>query len=456
MMCDTLLALGLLLSVATQLRLQGSAIGPGELCLLIWGLLVLGRQAARLSCPLTPALFQLVIFWVLFATALSIGTITAFAMQDSHDAELFLHDVMAYPLLAAVSCLGVVGSDAGPRLRRVAWLLAVLGTGSLALQLANAGGLAGTLHSDPWYWNRFRGWSANPEQLALLCAALGLLTLHLAETATRPSGRIAAVACAILPVYVGWLAKTDAFTVVLLVAGPIFITLKFRIWLSSSERSVRFRTAAAWIAILAIPLILASAALLTSSIAGQTALLVKAMSKDNEKTTGQELELRLQLWSEAWSRGLESGMLGLGPGPHLPIPASIVQARLTNAKQPKEILHPAVNGTPNFEAHNTPLDLFTQGGLLAILSFLWLTAKALVNTYKARLAGLTTALCGLLLFGMSVLIVRQPIFWFSIALCLVGNGRAAAGRSGGLNHGSRNVAGIPSQMDRLGAPFALV
>jgi len=430
-MRDMLLALGLLLSVATQLRPARSPIGPGEVCLLIWLLLMLGREAARLGPPLTPALSRLLIFWALFAVALSIGTITAFAIHDSHDPDLFLHDVMVYPLLAAVSSFSVFGSDARPRLRRVAWLLAALGTVSLALQLASAWGLVGGPQSDPWYWNRFRGWSQNPEQLALLCAALGLLTLHLAETAARPGERIAAVACAILPIYVGRLTKTDAFTLVLVAAGPIFVALKFRTWLLSTERSMTFRFAAAWLAVLALPLVLASAVPLAPSIAAQTAVLSKAMSKDNGRSTGQEVELRLGLWSEALSRGTASGLLGLGPGPHLQIPPSLVAARLTELHQPKEISHPEANGTPNYEAHNTMLDLFTQGGLLAVLTFLWLAGTTLFNTYKAGLAGLTTLLCGLLLYATVALMIRHPIFWFAIALCLVtgiGSEHTAAAR----------------------------
>jgi O-Antigen ligase len=441
---DTVFALGLLLSPSSQLRPNGSPIGPGEVCLLIWLLLMLGREAARLGPPLTPALSRLLIFWALFAVALSIGTMTAFALQDSHDPVWFLHDVVAYPLLAAVSCLSVVGSDAGPRLHRVAWLLVALGTGSLALQVADAWGLVGVPQSDPWYWDRFRGWSDNPEQLALLCAALGLLTLHLAETAARPGERIAAVACAILPIYVGRLSKTDAFTLVLLAAGPIFIALKFRTWTLLSGRSMTFRSAAAWLAVLALPLVLASGAPLAPSIAAQTAALAKAMSKDHGKTTKQEAELRLQIWSEAWSRGVESGMLGLGPGPHLQIPPSIVAGRVTEEDPPKHILHPAVNGTPNYEAHNVALDLFAQGGLLAVLSFLWLAATTLFNTYKARLAGLTTLLCSLLLYGMSVLIIRHPIFWFAIALCLVvGAGTGCRSQGRGRADGTRGVFGIP-------------
>jgi hypothetical protein len=80
-----------------------------------------------------------------------------------------------------------------------------------------------------------------------------------------------------------------------------------------------------------------------------------------------------------------------------------------------------VNGTANFEAHNTLLDLFTQCGLIGILSLLWLVSTTASGTYRARLDGLTTLLCGLALFSVTHLIIRHPIFWFALALCLVGS-----------------------------------
>lgn len=429
MMRDTLLALGLLLSTATQFRPAGSPIGPGEVCLLIWLLLTLGREAARLGPPLTPALSRLLIFWALFAVAQGLGLLTGLAIGDARDPEWFLHDVMAYPFLAAVSCLSVVEPGAEPRLRRVAWLLVALGSASLALQLAAAWGVIDIPLMDPWYWDRLRGWSANPNVLALLCAALGLLSLHLAETAVRLSERIAAVTCMVLPIYVGRLTMSDTFSLILVGAGAIFVVVKLRTWLLSSERRVTFRSAFAWIAILALPLALASAAALGSSIAAQTAAIFKEISRDNGDRTEREAEIRFDLWSRAISRGLESGMLGLGPGPHLDMPPSISVARLRAANSPKNIEHPMPSAIPNYEAHNTPLDLFTQGGLIAVLSFLWITGTALFIPYKARLAGLATLLCSLCIFGMFHLIVRQPIFWFAIALCLVagsGTSRASA------------------------------
>jgi hypothetical protein len=415
---DAAFALGMVLSSATQLR-GGSAAGPGVLLLVLWLLLMLGREAARLGPPLTPALSRLLIFWTLFAMAQSLGTMTAFVLHDKHDPVWFMHDAVAYPLLAALSCLSAVGPDAGPRSRRIVWLLVTVGAGYLALQLAGAFALVNIPHVAPWYWDRFRGWSANPAQLALLCAMLGLMALHLAETATRSGERIAAILCMILPIIVGRLTKTDTFTLVLVAAGPIFIALKFRTWLLSSGRNLTFRSAAAWIAVPALPLLLVSVLPLASVITVQTEDLAKAMAKNHGKDAKAEADLRLQLWGEAWDRGVESGMLGLGPGPHLPIPASIVAGRMTEGPQPANLQHPTVNGTPDFEAHDTMLDLFTQGGLPAVASLLWLIGTALFNTYKAGLAGLTTLLCGLVLFSAFDLIARWPIFWFAIALCLI-------------------------------------
>lgn len=422
---DILFALGLVLSPSSQLRLGGFPIGPGEICLSVWLILMLGRTALQRGPVATPALSRMLVFWLLFAAALSIGTMTGFVLDDQHDPIWFLHDAVAYPFLAAVSCLSVVGPYVEDRFRRVGWLLIVMGTGSLALQLAHGSGYIGVPNTDPWYWNRFRGWSANPEQLALLCVALALLSLHLADTAIRPRDRFVAVACAILPIYVGRLSHTDTFTIALLIAVPMFAALKLTAWLHSAERKILLRSAAAWIAILMLPLILASVAPLLSLSATRATTLASGVLKDNGRDAAQETELRLQLWSEAWRRGIESGLLGLGPGPHLNIPSSIMAARAVETQAPKEVVHPAINGTPNFEAHNTPLGLFTQGGLLAILSFLWLVGTALVNAHRAQRAGLTTLIGGLFLFGMAGIIDRQPIFWFAIASGLVASAKSS-------------------------------
>jgi len=415
---DVILALGLLLTTASQLRVPGLPVGPGEICLAIWILLMLFRETGRFGPPLSRALSRLLIFWSVFAVAQSLGTLTALVIGDRHDPGLFLHDVMAYPLLAAVSCLSVVEPGAASRMNRVAWIMTTLGNFFLALQLTVAWNLLPTSLIDPWYWDRLRGWSQNPSQLALLCVVLVFVSLHLADVATRPATRIAAAACIMLPIYVGRLTQADTFSLVLVAAGPIFLAGKFRIWLISAQRRLTLRSAAAWIVVLGMPILVISAIPLGSVIAFQADGLVKELAKNGGKEAGQEAQLRLETWENALARGLEAAMLGLGPGPHLEIPQSLVAARRVE-KSPDFIEHPEANSTPNFEAHNTLLDLFLQGGLLADLSFIWLLAASIRSTLRARNAGLTTLLLGVCIYGLFTLIIRHPICWFAISLCLL-------------------------------------
>jgi O-antigen ligase len=375
------------------------------------------QLAGRAGSPLTPALSRSLVFWLIFAAALSIGTLAGYAISDVHDPDLFFHDVMAYPLLAAISCLCVAGPNAGLRLHRVAWILTICGNAALAFLVAVAWGLIHTTAIDPWYWDRFRGWSANPLQLALLCAVLTLLALHLADAAKRIGQRIAALTCAILPFYVGRLTKSDSFSLALVTAIPIFAALKLRELPFLFGPKLTSRSACAWVVALALPLLLISAIPLGSLIGVRAENFASGIFKNGGKESEQEAQLRFASWREGISRGLESGMLGLGPGPHLEIPPSLVAARKTEIL-PKFVNAPPVNGTPNFEAHNTLVDLFTQGGLIAVLSLIWISATAFLNTYKTRLAGLTTLLCGVSVFGFGNLIIRHPLYWFTIALCL--------------------------------------
>jgi hypothetical protein len=426
MILDALLAWGLVLSTTSQLRLAGGAIGPGEICLALWVLAMLSREAIRLGPPLTPALSRLLIFWGLFAAAQCIGTLAGLAIGDRHDPKLFLHDALAYPLLAGLSLLSVVEPGARLRLERIAWLVAIFGAAILALQLLNAFGLINFFGVDPWYWDRMRGWSENPNQLALFCAVHGLLSLYLIDIAAGPAARTCAIVCGVLSIIVGRLSKSDTFSLVLVTTGPVFLAFKFRSWLVSLEPGLTFRSACAWIAVIGFPIFLLSAVPLGYSLATQAQGFAKELSKDNGKDTQSEAQLRFNSWNDAISRGFESGMLGLGPGPHLEIPAILVAARQSETDGPKNIEHPEANAAPNFEAHDTFLDLFTQGGLLAVLSFIWLAASTFLITFKGKLAGLSTLLFGLAVFAIFHLIVRQPLFWFAISLCLVAGFEIAA------------------------------
>jgi hypothetical protein len=417
MVLNALLALGLLLTSFTQLRVLGVAgIGPGESLLVLWLVLTLIREVVRLGPPLTPPLSRLLVFWALIVIAECAGTLAGFVVQDRHDPRWFWHDVLAYSMMAPLSCLVLTDPGAELRLRRVAWLVSVGGSISLALQLANAQHLL-ELVPDPWFWDRLRGWSDNPNQLAFLCVALGALSLHLAET-SQGVRRVSAIACMPLPILVGFLTRSDTFAFVLVIGSLSYIFLKVGKLLSNTTRVMSARSAFAWIIIGALPLMVVAVVPLGAVIEAGTIDIAKDMTKDQGKSAEEEADLRLGLWDQAIGRGTDSGVLGLGPGPHLRMPHSIVQGRAV-LRERYNIVHPDPWGAPNFEAHNTLLDLFVQGGLLAALSFVWLVGSTISTSYKNGCSALMIMLGGLLVFGLFHLIIRQPIFWFAIALCLV-------------------------------------
>ncbi|NGX94966.1 MAG: O-antigen ligase domain-containing protein [Candidatus Afipia apatlaquensis] len=425
MMRDALLALGLLLSTASQLRPNGVPIGPGEICLVIWITLMLGGMRNLLRSRVTPALARMLVFWTLFTISLCLGSATAFAISDVHDTDLFIHDILAYPLLAAVSFLSTVEPHAGCRIHRVAWLLTVFSVVFFSIQLASAWGLVVIPQIDPWYWDRLRGLSENPNQLAIFCAMMTFLAIHFAEHAEGFGKRAVAAFCSILSMYVGRLTKSDTFGVILVSGLLLFAALKLRSWLLTSKRNIPVRSAAAGLIVVMLPIIAATSVLFANLIEVEALDIAKEMAKGTRQETSETANIRLDSWSHAIDRGIDSGMLGLGPGPHIEIPSVLVAAR-REAPEPKYIEHPQVNGTPNFEAHNTFLDLFTQGGLIAVLSFTWLIATAFRSVYRSNLDALTLVVWSIMVLSIFHLIIRHPLFWFAIAFVLVAGTKARA------------------------------
>jgi len=422
MIRDALLAVGLLLSTAHQLRVPGIPIGPGELCLAIWVVLALFHEAGRLGPPLTPALSRLLIFWLVFAVAQSVGLLMGLATEEFRDTASAAHDTVAYLLLAALTCLIVVLPETGRRLRRVTWIAVAFGAASVAVLVAGALGLVRIPGIDPWWndWNRLRGWSENPNQFGLLCSVLVLLSLYLAETAAEASTRFAALVCAAPSFVAGVLTRSDSFILIMLIAGPMFFALKLWTWLFSVERRLSLRTASACLLFLAFPALLASATPFAPAIIDQAQkFAIETMEKNDQA------ENRFKLWREAIDIGIEAGGLGLGPGPHLVNKAW---------KRPPP---------DKFEAHFVVFDLFLQGGILAALSFIWLSAGTFLAAYRARQMALTTLIFSLFVFSMfHSFIIRHPILWFSIALCLTA-GEGVRRVSADRNWNRRKCGGAP-------------
>ena len=189
MMSNALLAFGIVLTTASQLRLPGVPLGVGEICLVLWLGLILLRQLTGGRVFNERALLLVGLFWALFAFAMSVGTCVAL-LSNELDLDTMLHDAIAYLLVAAITCSIAATMEADRALRQTLWLLLAFWNVALVLQISAGWGLIGLPSVDPWYWDRFRGWSENPNQLALNCAILTPLSLHLALS-SKGLGRVA-------------------------------------------------------------------------------------------------------------------------------------------------------------------------------------------------------------------------------------------------------------------------
>jgi O-antigen ligase len=170
--------------------------------------------------------------------------------------------------------------------------------------------------------------------------------------------------------------------------------------------------------VLALPILLVYSVPFRTSITDQVQQFAGGMTRGSARHTQEATNLRLLLWKEAIKRGVESGMFGLGPGPHLDIPDEVLDGRRHTADR-KHVEHPRQSLAPNFEAHNTVLDLFAQGGLIAVLSFVLLMATTVLTTLRLKLDALTTMMLGLAIFSIFHLIVRQPNVWFAVTYAMV-------------------------------------
>jgi hypothetical protein len=415
-----LLSLGMLLSLETQLRWGASPVGPGELLISLWLLPGILIVLCRTTREVALGFWELTLFWAIFAVALSGGAVEMMATGTVVDSSLVIHDIIAYSLLVVLTSVLLALPGAAQRLRLVQRSTVVVGAVLALLQTANASGLFTLSGVDPWYWDRLRGWSDNPNVFGLFCLLVGFCAIALAENEVYPGRRILALTCAAATLSLGWLSMSSTYYGVVIGALGLFAFLKLARAVARAERR-GFPALALTLA--AVASVVFVSCLFSQAIYSRAISLSAAPKLIERKGEDDEAAVRLYLWNKAIERGLDSQMLGLGPGPHLDIPSSLTTSHRT-ANEPINLHHPTDGFAPNYETHNTLLELFVQGGLLAAGSFIWINVVALWRALKAGMDGLVALLFAAAAFGSFHVNIRHPLVWFAICLALVERPRA--------------------------------
>ncbi|TPI48169.1 polymerase [Mesorhizobium sp. B2-9-1] len=405
MIRDVLLAGGVAMAYASQLEIPGAPFGISELLLAVWILISIGRVLAGGRLEAAPALLIFAAFWGIMAFALGLGLIVGMLTSVQYmDAPV--HDMIAYLLLAFVTCLLAADPQADRHLRRTAWWVIVIANACFVFQLALGFGLLHQSGVNPWFWDRFTGWSDNPNQLALYCALFGPLALYLSMTTSNVVARIFGIISIILIVYIGRLTKSDTYLLTIVITGLVFLMLRVRRWVAVGGRVTLGRQISLLLLLALIPLAISA----TPYVLAETSNVenfAKSLTKgEGGEATAETANLRINIWTNALGKGLGSASLGLGPGPH--VDRSVVTKEFIDLP---------------FEAHSTLLDLYTQGGILAVLALLWILGIAAISAWRARLDALVALVLSIGIFGFPHLVIRHPIVWFSITLCLVAGQR---------------------------------
>lgn len=412
---DVLLGCGILLTTASQFRAAGFPLAPGELLFVIW-IAAQSLRALGSQLEINDSFRILVLFWSVFFTGLSIGYVVTLATNDPYEPAWLIHDVIAYLSASLFSCFSVAGPDEQRSLLYTSRAFVASGMiALLALALAGAE-LISLPVIDTWYWDRFRGWSAIPNQLALLCLALGFLALDVAGGIERSAIKISAAASSLLPFGVGWATKSDAFRIALLASGVCFCILSARQNPSFRSIAALFRTPKT------LSFLTASLALLAVSLPSSFRSMeeaVSGLSRGSEENLTSNVNERGEIWRAGLDRAINAAMLGLGPGPHLQIPDEIVQGRQDSTYQPANIDHPEVGEAPNFEAHNTFIDVLVQSGVVGLCAYISIIGLALFRSFRASRPALLSGLLALTIFGSFHYSLRHPTLWLMIALCMV-------------------------------------
>ena len=156
-MPDALLALGLLLSTATQLRPEGLPLGPGEICILLWLGLTLARHTGW-SLTASPATHPVLAFGLVLVVAESAGLMMGMAIEQFFDVPAIAHDIFAYTFLICATTMISIELMDDRRRTRVVWLLTYSGAVALLLQFGAAKGWINIPGVDPWHFDQLRGW----------------------------------------------------------------------------------------------------------------------------------------------------------------------------------------------------------------------------------------------------------------------------------------------------------
>lgn len=406
------LSIGLLMSISTNLRIQIFPIGPGELILFLWAVIVFyfNKNLVSYKSPIT-------IFWILVLVGMLLGAATS-----EYHGGLSVRHSMAYVFTSFVT-VGIallLAKLSDFALRRSIFFLSVLAAIILwmgfAIYMTGNQTLIHDFHLADLGDYRYSGWSSNPNQLALFFVPLPVWVAGLWRGIQKPT-RFQTVGYGFLLfalMLMGLLVRSDGLFVVWMFEFLILIFLRLR-WEIKASR----------ISLLGYALVMILCVILVKTLAhGDVRKSVRCAIEtlsENEGAwvkncydaksftmqeavrigygdTTEKTGLREELWAHGLKAWTQSPWFGHGPGEY-------------------SWFAIGANGERSdaLESHNITIDMLTQGGLLA--GFAWIALVSYLLIHAWRIQDSYTFSVVLMMAAFTFFHnTRQPYLWFVLAM----------------------------------------
>lgn len=372
---EWLVGCSLALILLTSYRLQG-VVGAGEVMLGLYtavaGAVWAGRVAATGRVLRLPSIS---ICFTLYAIMVMLP-LTFIASQYGISGSS-MRDFLAYGL--SFTFLFALGAH-GSRWESIAIAFCSCLVFIVLYQFAFGG-------TSAWYSVRFTAGAANPNQLALYLAAAAMLVTLIC------SSRVLVAAFLLFALFFGVKARSDAFLALVVVSAAIWA-------LSVIVPRRRFLA-------LAAPL---CGVLTVGAIWGSEWIF---------SFLGEQ-------WEEADEGGARVALYVNGLRAWLSTPASFLIGNGAGSFS-------GLTGPFQFdEAHSTPIDILSIGGVLGLALFYYFPLKAILIFYNREQKVIFAVACGLMAFSLFHFVGRHPIYWFTV-YCMVmaseSSGRGFVGKT---------------------------
>lgn len=382
------LCAGVLATSATQLRLPGAPVGPGELLLVLWMAAVgIFFFVGRTRWAIQSGVWPLVGFWIVSFPAMAAGVVASTVAGHAEDSGA-TRDVFAMLFVSVFSVVLAISVQSAAAARRVLGLYSLVAAYGLVLLLGFAIVVRAAGPIDFWYQLiRFVGLATNPNQLALFVAAGPFVLAQALADGGVGYPRLYWGAMAAM-IVVGIATTSDALMVAWISGLGVAVSWK---WIQEirKEHGSILRPA---LLVVVVPLWVVGLLVLVGlplyrSVEAEVVTLIQL---------GSQASVRLTLWGNGVAALAASPFFGWGPGAHSGI------GRAFEA----------------MEAHSTYVDWAASTGLIGLCALLCLVIATLMRCVLANKVYLALAVLSLATFSSFHYVLRQPVFWFYLVTIL--------------------------------------